>query len=133
MIGIEYEKIAKILRSPILFGALSNCLAREAHTVPSVAYPKITIKESVMRINGEVVWLGDTFEKWKGVLPGAPRCFESKKDITLCVWDELGMELGSDLNDVRRVEFVNVKLKHRQKLRSPFENPWEPKGVFKGK
>ena len=72
--------------------------------------PTISIEGSAFVINGKKVWLGESLAMWQKTLPGKARCISSKSDITLCVWDEIGVDIGTDEADKTRVVFINVEL-----------------------
>jgi hypothetical protein len=65
--------------------------------------PSIQIKGSTLKIDGRPVWLGDTIQNWTAVLKRAPRCAHEKNSIKLCIWDAIGLEIGTDLINTKRV------------------------------
>lgn len=73
------------------------------------ALPVIAISGSEIKINGAVVWLGNTLESWKRVLGGAPACYDAGAIVT-CVWHSNGLSLGTDHLDKTRVTFMLLDL-----------------------
>lgn len=129
---MKENKISIFIFCLSLLGVTFRCQAEQHGAEPLRAHPKIAIKDSTITIDGKTVWMGGRFEEWKRVLPGEARCFASKKNITLCIWDEIGFELGSDLADVERVEFVRVTLRSQHRMLQQEHNPWAPRGIFRG-
>lgn len=131
-VDMKANKILVLLFCFFLVGLAYPSQARQPVADTLRTHPKIVIKNSTITIGGKTVWMGDRFEEWKRVLPEGARCFASRKNITLCIWDEIGLELGSDLSDVERVEFIRVTLRHRPQILMQEQNPWAPRGVFRG-
>lgn len=85
-------------------GAVSNHAAIDKKVLPIIA-----ISGSEIKINGAVVWLGNTLESWKRVLGGTPACYDAGAIIT-CVWHSNGLSLGTDHLDKTRVTFMLLDL-----------------------
>lgn len=72
------------------------------------AKPEILLEGEGIRLNGTDVEIGGAFESWKAALKGNPRCTSKKNGIALCVWDDLGIEVGTGVRDQNKVTFLNV-------------------------
>lgn len=92
----------------------------------------ISINASTLSIDGNEVWLGDKLGKWLDSIPGKPRCFHQKKNPTLCVWDDIGLEVGTSPEDITRVEFINVYLAADPLTEAIEKRPSFPTGLFDG-
>lgn len=72
--------------------------------------PKIQIQGAMLKIDGKLVLLGDKVEAWLVSVPGKARCSHEKNSLKFCAWDDLGLEIGTDLEDTTRVKFANINL-----------------------
>lgn len=73
------------------------------------ASPELILMNKLIFFNGRQLQLGSSLESWKKIIPGNPRCFEGK--MTLCVWDQLGLEVGTDQKNGQKVQFINISLR----------------------
>lgn len=73
------------------------------------ASPELILINKGIFFNGKQLQLGNSLESWKKIIPGNPRCFEGK--MTLCVWDQLGLEVGTDQKNGKNVRFINISLR----------------------
>lgn len=92
----------------------------------------LSIKGTSLSIDGTELWLGDTMDNWLASISGKPRCFHKKNSLKLCVWDEIGIEVGTAINDITRIEFINVHVAKDSSLESIEKRPSFPTGLFTG-
>jgi hypothetical protein len=92
----------------------------------------IVIKATTIKIDGKEVWLGDKIDTWISTIQGKARCNQEKNSLKLCVWDEIGLEIGTDLTDTKRVAFININLTFDRHAAPEDRLPAAPTGVFDG-
>ena len=68
--------------------------------------PEVIIKNESIYFNGVKLALGDSLQTWKDALSGKPRC--NKGRIVVCVWEEYGLQLGTDDSLNPRARFLNI-------------------------
>jgi len=129
---MKENKIILLSAFLLILGIAFRSQAGQQNSELPQTHPKIAIKDSTITIGDTVVWMGGKFEDWERALPKGARCSAMRKGMKLCIWDELGLELGSDMADFERVEFIRITLKHRPQTLSRDENPWAPRGIFHG-
>jgi hypothetical protein len=76
--------------------------AKLTETSSVKASPAVVINGSSLTVNGKQVQLGDSFDAWKSALPGQARCMKTKL-TAMCFWDDIGIEVGSDLHERSKV------------------------------
>lgn len=82
----------------------------EVRIVKKGAKPEVVLKGQSIFIDGRAVRIGASLTEWKRALKGAARCSSRPNDITLCVWDELGVQAGTGLRGKNTVLFFNLFL-----------------------
>jgi hypothetical protein len=92
----------------------------------------IILMKSTIKIDGKEVWLGDRIENWISTISGKARCSHKRNSLKLCVWDDMGLEIGTDLVDTTRVAFVNINLAFDQYTAPADRLPAAPTGLFGG-
>lgn len=70
--------------------------------------PEIIIKKSTIFFNGKAINLGESLSRWKRILGGKPFCVVSK--MTLCTWQNLGIQAGTADATPDSVNFMNLYL-----------------------
>ena len=80
----------------------------EPRIVSKGAKPEIKIVKDEIHFNGKKLLLGSPLELWRDTLLGNPRCI--KKGITTCVWEEYGLQVGTDESAHPRVKYLNIYL-----------------------
>lgn len=70
--------------------------------------PEICAKEDKIYFNGTELKFGGSLESWKRIISGDPRCFG--KGMTLCIWDDIGLEVGTSHGSPQKVSFLNIHL-----------------------
>ena len=95
---------------------VAACDAQSVAGLPSPAkistnklLPVIAVRGPEIKINGTIVWLGDTLDSWKRVLGGTPTCYDAGL-IVSCVWHSNGLTLGTGQTDKTRVKFMNLHI-----------------------
>lgn len=87
--------------------------AIKKHGVPRVvargARPEIIIKGEVIYFNGGGVRIGESLASWEKVLSAGRRC-RTGDGITICLWDNWGLEIGTDDKKKPSVQFMNLFL-----------------------
>ncbi len=75
------------------------------------AKPEIVLKGSSIYFNSKLLKLGDTLERWKKVL-GEGRCRGRPSEMTLCIWDEYGLEVGTEWRShpAQIVNFMEIQI-----------------------
>lgn len=68
----------------------------------------IEIANSTISVNGRKLWLGNSLNSWKSALPGSFRCVSESNSVVICVWDELGIVIGTD--DIEKTKANYLKL-----------------------
>lgn len=69
---------------------------------------RLIFKNGRVSFNGQELKIGESISVWKRILPRGPRCFE--EGAILCVWDDLGLEVGTNHKKMQKVKFVNLYL-----------------------
>lgn len=77
-------------------------------SINSGAMPEILLEEERVRVNGKHVDLGGALQSWIAALGSAPKCIAQKNGIALCVWEDLGIEVGTGVRDQNKAKFFNV-------------------------
>lgn len=70
--------------------------------------PGIVISGSKLYFNKKLLEFGVVLDKWTGILPGQPRCIKERR--TVCIWENIGLLVGSDDKTPPHVEFLNIHL-----------------------
>lgn len=73
------------------------------------AKPEIILKDSSLSVDGDLKF-GSPIEVWKKKLGGEPRCRGEAPRMSICVWDTLGLEVGTNDGSSPTVEFLVVHL-----------------------
>lgn len=81
---------------------------RQVRIVPTGARPEVVISSNVIRIEGKSLHIGDALDTWRAAIPGQPRCSSGAKEITLCTWDDLGIQAGTSLVNQSAVDFLTI-------------------------
>jgi hypothetical protein len=91
----------------MLQGCEGKPKSREASFSEGKRRPSIVIKDSIITVDGKLVWLGESMESWKAAMPGKARCLPST--ITaVCVWDDIGVEVGTGVEEKEKSKFINI-------------------------
>jgi hypothetical protein len=122
--------IEDIILALIILGSSNDSSASPEQETPPRR--SIVIKESVIKIDGKEVWLGDKVENWLAAIPGKARCSHETNSLKFCVWDDLGLEIGTNLEDTTRVKFANINLAFDRSTAPSDRLPSAPTGVFVG-
>lgn len=109
---------------PIRAGAVAD--------TPTVGYPRIIIQGATITVNGKPVWLGDMLDSWKAALQGKPRCTSNQNSVTICAWDEYGLEVGTDAVATNRAKFVNIEFAFPEPIQGFPRSNSSPKYPFLG-
>ncbi|WP_426101348.1 hypothetical protein [Massilia sp. TSP1-1-2] len=67
----------------------------------------ISMKDDGIYFSDKKVRLGGTLESWKAAISAPSRCTNAKVGAVLCIWDSLGLEVGTE-DKQKTVEFVNL-------------------------
>ena len=114
----------------------------KSRVVKKGAHPEVIIIKDSLYFNGEKLKFGDALGDWKKIISGNPRCFDGA--MISCVWDDLGLEIGTDMGRNQRVKFINIYFRMFEiyegvgKLEGKVgEEPqeaayWVPRGIFAG-
>jgi len=70
------------------------------------ARPQIILSKNEIHFDGKKLVLGEPIESWKEKILAKPRCFDN--GMTLCVWDEYGLEVGTGYKNLNKVQFMNI-------------------------
>jgi hypothetical protein len=70
--------------------------------------PKIVLTQNKIYFNESEMKMGGSISSWKKIIAGNPRCITSS--IIFCIWDDLGLEVGTDSKINQHVRFVNLHL-----------------------
>lgn len=91
-------------------------LAAGSAKVPAVprlvsrgARSEMIIKGEVIYFNGVGLRIGDSLAYWKKTLSVGAQC-GTGDGITVCVWDDWGIEVGTNEDVKPKVEFINIFL-----------------------
>lgn len=125
--------------------SVSACNAKHSTQVETVAHgpgaissisaagqPRIVIRGSTITVNGKAVWLGATLDSWKAALPGRSRCISNRNSVTICAWDEYGIEIGTDAVETNRAKFVNIEFAFSAPIEGFSRASSSPKYPFRG-
>lgn len=85
------------------------------------AKPEIVIKEGDIQIDGKAVAFGANLSEWTRALPKNRRCLSKKNDLTLCLWDDIGIAVGTSLRHPTLVKFIAIYLNAEERP------PWDPR------
>jgi hypothetical protein len=96
-------------------------------TASSNVKPELNIENQAITFNKLPLKLGDSLKEWKKVLGGHPRCDEAPPGPVLCIWDELGISVGTVINR-STVKFINVYVRIEEKNEEIFQFPTNPDG-----
>jgi hypothetical protein len=109
---------------------------------PRGGKPAITVKEGTIQIDGKTVVFGANLSSWIGALPEGRRCLSKKNDLTLCIWDDIGIAVGTSIRHPALVKFIVIYLNvedipqwdSRLPDGSTMPTPpdYRPKSVFRG-
>ena len=78
--------------------------AKRNTTKPGIS---ISMKDDAIYFSDIRVQLGGTLESWKAAISAPPRCTKAKVGAILCIWDSLGLEVGTEQTQ-KTVKFVNL-------------------------
>lgn len=70
--------------------------------------PEIILEKGKIFFNGKELKFGQSVENWKEIISGTPRCLG--KGMTLCIWDDFGLNVGTDHGSPQRVRFFNLQM-----------------------
>jgi len=84
--------------------------ARPYRRVAKGAKPEIIIRDELIFINGKNIALGHSLKRWLSAIPEAPRCTSQKNELTLCIWDNLGIKIGTSTKHPNIAKFVDITL-----------------------
>ena len=101
------EKFTELKNKAILAVTKSRGFG-EPRKVMRGSYPEIVLKGGRIFFNEKELSFGGSLEAWKKVLGGSPRC--SGTGMTLCIWDNLGLDIGTSHADNRNVKFFNIQI-----------------------
>jgi hypothetical protein len=77
---------------------LGHAIGQVSPDAKNLAYPEnrpaLIIRNQKLYFNGQELVFGETLDSWKTVMRGNPRCL--KDGINFCVWDDLGLEVGTE-------------------------------------
>jgi hypothetical protein len=81
--------------------------ARAQKIIKKSKQPEIILTRDKIYFNGKELRLGDSFDLWRKIIPGIPRCNEPRN--SLCIWDELGLDIGLASAKGHEVKFLNIQ------------------------
>lgn len=107
---------------------------RKPRVVARGARPAIEVRNAKIFVNERVLSLGDPLDAWLKAVPSTPRCNSSKSDATLCIWDDLGIAVGTSPTNPTIAKFLNVSvnLEPADPLFPDRPRPFRPKQAFPG-
>jgi len=82
----------------------------EPRVVPKGAKPEIIIKGTQIAYDGTELKIGDSFARWRAVLPPNSRCSDETREPVFCAWHSLALTVGTDLSNRTRVTYFNLYL-----------------------
>lgn len=77
--------------------------------VKRASKPEIILRNNMIFINGKEIHFGDSLEYVKKTISGTVRC--SGKSMTLCIWDDLGLEVGTKNLIPETMSFLNIYIR----------------------
>lgn len=80
--------------------------SREPRKIERGARPELIFRKNEIYFDGKKLGLGESMDVWKKKIPTSPRCFAD--GMTLCVWDDYGLEVGTDHKNPNKVRFMNI-------------------------
>jgi len=92
----------------------------EPRVVPRGAKPEVIFSGGRISIDGKPAEIGASMASWRTLLPGNPRCASEKNSGELCVWDNLGIEVGSSFRAPKISKYLIISLNLEPK------EPWIP-------
>jgi hypothetical protein len=87
--------------------------AGKTRVVAKGARPELVIRGDAISFEGKPLVLGGSIEQWKAIIGSAPRHMQEQK--TVYVWDELGLEVQTSLDDPGTVAQLTVQLNAKPK------------------
>ncbi len=94
--------------------------------------PTVVIKNSTITINKRLVWMGGELSQWKSALGGSPRCIEKKSSLTVCIWDDFGIEVGTDADQREKIKFLNIHFATAEAIEGFAPSNYSATGLFGG-
>lgn len=133
-LGQAFEKAAKATGATKDYGT--------PRQVPKGGKPSLIIKGGSIYFNDKLLVLGDSMDAWKKTI-GAGSVCGGDSLVAVCKWDVLGIEIGSGIKRLNRVEFINIYFNEDPRRAAinvadvdvhgkPVPAPWEVKGRFPG-
>lgn len=123
----------RLLVLTLLFSILSACQG-DSNSRAVVAQQRdplmIEVLGAELRINGRELSLGENIDAWISVISGKPRCMKSSPPA-YCVWDDLGLVVGTGVSDTQRVMHFSLDLAVDPVL-GPHTVEHLPKNTFRG-
>lgn len=102
-----WDKISELKKKAMLeLGMIKS--AESKKNVKKGKRPEIILLQDKIYFNAKELRLGYSLESWKKIIPGAPRCNGPK--ISLCIWDELGIDIGLASEGAHKVKFLNIQI-----------------------
>lgn len=89
-------------------GGQENKLA--SRLVARGAKPEFIVRDDRIYLDGKLLSLGSSLSTWLHAIPGAPKCSSDKSGLTLCVWDDLGIMVGTSAKHPNIAKFVDITL-----------------------
>jgi hypothetical protein len=89
-----------------LADAIKN--AGQPRQVKRIRGPDLFLKKGEIYFNGKLLKSGDSIEVWKKIIGGKPRCIV--ESMVYCVWDELGIDVGTSNAKDKKVKFFNLQM-----------------------
>ncbi len=107
---------------------------RQPRIIARGARPAIEVRNDKIFVNERALSLGAPLEIWLKAIPSTPRCDASKGDATLCIWDTLGIAIGTSPTSPTITKFLNVSvnLEPADPLFPDRPRPFRPKQAFPG-
>lgn len=117
--------------SLLLFGCQIRSGDSASDDLPAAASnsirPELKIEGETITFNKLPLKLGASLKEWKKVLGDHPRCDEAPPGPVLCIWDELGISVGTGINRPT-VKFINVHIRMEEENEVIFQFPANPDG-----
>jgi len=70
--------------------------------------PEIKMAQDKIYFNNKQLRLGASLATWTEIIPGRPRCTEP--EMSLCIWDKLGLSVGVDEGGDHNVRYLNIQI-----------------------
>jgi hypothetical protein len=80
----------------------------ESSKVEKGRRPEIKMQQEKIYFNGKELRIGASLDAWEKIIMKRSRCTEP--EMSLCIWDELGLSVGVEVDQKHNVRYLNIQI-----------------------